>query len=305
MPDRGPTTVLEVLEATTGWLKRRGVDSPRLDAELMMAHVLDLERLQLYVQFDRPLTGEERAALRELVRRRGEREPVAQILGSKEFHSLAFATPANVLIPRPDTELLAELAIEAVPGADGEDDPPLVLDLGSGSGALAVTIAVHSDARVLAVDLSPDAIAATRANAKRHGVAERVGVVRSDWYERLPDRFVGGIDVLVTNPPYVSAEEYEGLAPEIRGYEPREALVAPGGTLDAYRRIAAGFDRWLAPGAAVFVEVGMGQAEAVQGILADAGLTDLARHEDLAGIERVVGGRFRPTPPPDPTPATR
>jgi release factor glutamine methyltransferase len=293
MADRTPDTVLAVLTATTDWLARRGVDSPRLDAELLMAHALELERLQLYVQFDRPLTPAERDTLRALVRRRGDREPVAQILGNKEFHSLDFATPPGVLIPRPDTELLAELAIEAVEAA-ADDEPPLVLDLGSGSGALAVTIAAHSLARVLAVDLSAAAVATTRANAARHDVADRVGVVRSDWYERLPDRFEGGVNVLVSNPPYVSANDHAALAPEIVRYEPREALVAPGGTLDAYHRIAAGFDRWLAPGAAVFVEIGIGQAGEVEAILGGAGLSDLRRHEDLASIERVIAGRWQP-----------
>jgi len=292
MTDRPPHTVLELLKISTRYLESRGVGTARLDAELLLGAALDLDRLQLYVNFDRPVTPAERDAMREYVRRRGAREPVALILGHKEFRSRDFVVPQGVLVPRPDTELLAELAIDAV-GSIEADEPPLVLDLGTGSGILAVSVAAECQARVLAVDASSAAIAAVRDNAARHGVADRVGTVRGSWYTALPERFAQGVHVLMSNPPYVSAEEYADLEPEIVRFEPRDALVPDGDPLAAYREIAAGFDRWLAPGGQVIVEVGAGRAAAVEALFRDAGLRDLKRHEDLAGIERVVSGVWR------------
>jgi len=288
---RGATdSVLDLLRASTSFLEGRGVASPRLDSELLLAEVLSLDRLQLYINFDRPVSGAERDALRELVKRRATREPVALILGSKEFRSRSFRIPAGVLVPRPDTELLAELAIEA---RAGRDDDPLALDLGCGSGILAVSIACETTAKVLAVDIAEAAIDATRKNAQIHGVSDRVGVLRGSWTSRIPERFAGQVNLVVSNPPYVDEADYGGLQPEITRFEPREALLAPGGPLDAYRRIAADLDRWMAPGARVLVEVGLGQAPEVEDILGEAGLTALTRHEDLAGIERVVDGTWR------------
>ena len=285
----GPDSVLDLLRASTSFLESRGVDSPRLDSELLMAEVFGLDRLQLYINFDRPVSGAERDALRALVKRRAAREPVALILGTKEFRSRSFHVPAGVLVPRPDTELLAELAIGAL--ADREDDP-LVLDLGCGTGILAVSIAAETTARVLAVDIAEAAIDATRRNAQIHGVADRVGVVRSSWTTRIPDRFAGQVALVVSNPPYVDAADLEGLQPEITRFEPREALVAPGGTLGAYRKISGELAQWMAPGGRVLMEVGQGLAPQVESILREAGLLSLTRHEDLAGIERVVDGTW-------------
>ncbi len=300
--DRGgaeaPRTVLEILRAATEYLRTRGVGTPRLDAELLAASVLDISRLDLYVQFDRPLDPQERASLRELVRRRGGREPVALILGHREFRSREFAVQSGVLVPRPDTELLADLAIEAV--AACEADAPLVVDLGTGSGVLAVSVALETPARVLAVDLSPDAIRCARTNLERLGPADRVGVIRGDWWDALPDRFEGQVDVVLSNPPYVDEDDYPTLAPEILQHEPRVALVADGDPLTFYRRIAGGLDRWMRPGGRVLVEVGAGQAPEVQAIFEGAGVTAVERHEDLAGIERVVEGAWAASPAPIP-----
>lgn len=293
MPDQGPgttppKTVLEILRAATEYLRGRGVDSPRLDAELLAAHVLDVSRLDLYVQFDRPLDPRERDALREGIRRRAAREPVALILGHKEFRSREFAIQPGVLIPRPDTELLAERAIAAVEACEGE--APLAVDLGTGSGALAISVALETRARVLAVDLAPEAIRCTRANLEHLGPADRVGVIRGDWWDAIPDRFAGQVDVVLSNPPYVDEADYPSLAPEIQNHEPRAALVADGDPLAFYRRTAADLARWMRPGGRVLVEVGAGQAPAVQAILEEAGVTDIERHRDLADIERVVEG---------------
>jgi release factor glutamine methyltransferase len=287
-----PRTVLEVLRAATDYLGGRGVDTPRLDAELLAAEVLELSRLELYVQFDRPMEPAERDRLRELVRRRGAREPVALILGSKEFRSREFLVQPGVLIPRPDTELLAERAIAAVDAREG--DAPLVVDLGTGTGILAISVALETDARVLAVDAAPAAVECARANLASLGPAERVGVVRGDWWDALPDRFAGQVEVVVSNPPYVADADYALLAPEIREYEPRLALTPDGDPLAYYRRTAAGLPRWLAPGGHLLVEVGAGQAADVSAILTDAHVTDIKIHPDLSGIERVVEGSYAP-----------
>lgn len=285
-----PGTILDLLKVSADYLARKGVDTPRLDAELLLCRVLDLDRLQLYVQFDRPLAAHERDALRELVRRRAAREPVALILGQKEFRSRVFTVIPGVLIPRPDTELLAERTIEAVASLD--DESPLVVDLGTGTGVLALSIAAETTARVLALDAAAEAMECVRLNLARLGPADRVGVVQGDWWEALPERFAGQVDVVVSNPPYVAEDEYAGLAPEILRYEPRAALVADGDPLHFYRRTAGGLARWLRPGGRVLVEVGAGQSAAAERILADAGVHDIERHCDLAGIERVVAGVF-------------
>jgi release factor glutamine methyltransferase len=289
---RQPRTVLEILRAATDYLGGRGVDTPRLDAELLAAEVLGLSRLDLYVQFDRPMEPTERGRLRELIRRRGAREPVALILGIKEFRSREFQVQPGVLIPRPDTELLAERAIAVV--ADRGSSAPLVVDLGTGTGILAITVALETDAKVLAVDAAPASVACARANLATLGPADRVGVVRGDWWDALPERFSGQVEVVVSNPPYVAAADYTALAPEILEYEPRQALTPDGDPLAYYRRTAAGLPRWLASGGHILVEVGAGQADDVETILAAAAVTDIARHRDLADIERVVEGVFSP-----------
>ncbi len=291
-PPRGTHTVLGILDVTTGYLADRGVATARLDAELLVGSVLGLDRLHLYVEFDRPVTGEERAELRRLVRRRGaEREPVALILGQREFYSREFAVEPGVLIPRPETELVVERAAAVLTSDDG-GDPPLVLDLGCGSGAIAVTVAAETGARVLGVDRSATATRLTRANAARHGVEALVGVARGDWYDAVPPRFAGAFALVVSNPPYVGEDDWEGLAPEITAHEPREAVVSPGDALAFFRRTIDGLPRWLAPGGHVVLEVGMGQAGAVAAMLRAAGATDVHAHPDLAGIERVVQARL-------------
>jgi len=291
----GPAmTVLELLETSSTYLTGKRVASPRLDAEVMLAQVLELDRIHLYVSFDRPVSTEERDQYREMIRRRAAREPVALILGVKEFRSREFTVEPGVLIPRPDTELLADLATERL--AAETEEPPLVLDLGCGSGILAISIAADTaetcQAKVLAVDRSTVAMKLTRANSERHGVADRVGTVGGDWWDAVPERFAGSFDLIVSNPPYVAADEHPGLEPEIVEFEPYEALVPPGETLSFYRRTADGLGRWLKPGGVVLLEVGAGQAFAVEEMLVEAGCTSTERHLDLAGIERVVEGKL-------------
>jgi release factor glutamine methyltransferase len=294
----------ELLRTTADWFKKQGLESPRLDAELLLGHVLGLDRLRLYTSFDRPVTPGERDRFRELVRRRGRREPVAYILGRREFFSRDFAVDRRVLIPRPDTETLLQAALDLLgparepagePGPEPGPEPPpgggpLVLDYGTGSGCVAVTLACERPTlRVLALDVSADALAVAKSNVERHGVADRVGFVRGDGLAALPERFRAALSGIVANPPYVPEEERARLAPDVRDWEPALALFPGSDALLHYRRLAAEAGAWLSPGGWLAMEVGAGQAAAVADLLhAAPGWTAPRSIPDLARIDRVV-----------------
>ena len=284
-----PETALAYLELAAKFLAGRGVGSPRLDAELLLAMVLATDRVGVYLRFDRPLGRTEVDVYRALIRRRGEGEPVAHLTGSREFWSRSFIVTPDVLVPRPETELVVERALALV----GARDRPLrVLDLGTGSGAIAVALAGELPAaQVTAVDVSPAAVLVAERNAAAANVAARVRVVVSDWTAALApeQRF----DLVVSNPPYVPTDEIAALAPEVRR-EPRLALDGGVDGLDAYRRLVGEAARVVAPGGALVCEVGAGQAPAVAALFAAAGFCAVGRFADLAGIERVVDGTAAP-----------
>lgn len=276
-------TSVELVRWTHGYFRDHGIPSARLDAEVLLAHVLGCERLDLYTKFDRPIEAGERASYRELVRRRAtERVPVAYLTQTKEFWSLPLRVTPDVLIPRPDTETLVRAALAAAPGAKR------VLDFGTGSGAIAAALAGElPDATLVAVDASAAALDVARANFEALGLAARVESRVADSLAALAG---GGFDLVVTNPPYVPSAELETLAPEL-GHEPRAALDGGSDGLDLIREIAREVGAALsAQPAALLLEVGAGQAPAVSKILAEAGFEDVRAHPDLAGIERVVEG---------------
>ncbi len=248
--------------------------------------MLDLPRLKLYTSFDRPVAPDELDRYRDLVRRRGQdREPVAYILGTKEFYSREFDVDPRVLIPRPDTEVLVDVALARLPAdADG-----VVLDYGTGSGAIAVTVAAERPGcKVLALDVSPDALAVARANAERHDVSDRVGFVRSDGLERVPERFIGQLAAIVANPPYVPLTDRPTLPPDVRDHEPEDALHAGEDPLLHYRRLAADGPKWLRAGGFVAAEVGAGQSSEVVALFERGDWVDVEVRSDLARIDRVV-----------------
>ena len=273
-------TVLKVLDWTKAKFEAEGVDNPRLDAELLLSSALGLPRIQLYARFDQPLTPEERDAARALVRRRLEREPVAYILGRKEFWSLEFEVSPDVLIPRPDTELMVERALALVsPEAEAE---AVVVDVGTGSGAVA--LAVKSErprASVLASDVSASALAVARRNAERLGLA--VEFQEADLWPDAPPRF----DLVLANLPYIPTQEIEGLMPEVARYEPKLALDGGPTGLLLIERLAGGLTQRLAPGGRALLECGAAQTEAVAGLLRSVGL-ETQVHPDLAGLPRMV-----------------
>jgi release factor glutamine methyltransferase len=269
-----------VLEWATADFRGRALDSPRLDAELLLASALLCTRLDLYTGMDRPLEPTELAAYRSAIARRRKREPVAHIIGEKELWSLAFEVTPDVLVPRPDTETLVQAALDRLAGGSA-------LDLCTGSGCVAVALA-HTvpDLLVDATDLSEDACRAAAGNAERHGVTERVRVLQGDLFDAVePDARYA---VIVSNPPYVPDAEIDELSPEVR-CEPRMALAGGADGLDVVRRIVQGAPSFLAPGGFLLLEIDPRQAADVAGALgAPDFVTPGEIVRDLAGRDRVV-----------------
>jgi release factor glutamine methyltransferase len=254
-------TVLEAIQKTADFLARKGTDSPRLQAELLLAHVLQLPRMKLYLSFDRVLTPPEVDAFRELVRRRGQREPLQHILGSVSFCGIEIAVRPGALIPRPETEILAQLGFEFLKSHPAP--APTVFDFGTGTGCLPVVLALKcSRARVWASDLSETALALACENAARHGVQDRIQFLHGDGFARLDAGQC--FDLILSNPPYIPTAEIETLEPEVREYDPRLALDGGPDGLDFYRRLAQEAAPRLAPGGRIMLELGDGQSTAVR-----------------------------------------
>lgn len=273
--------ILELVRLSTTYLADKGVESPRLDAEVLLAHVLGMDRLGLYVNFDRPLEPQEIDRYREAIWRRGRREPVAYIVEEKEFMGRPFFVSPAVLIPRPETELLVEAVVARLP-----EQALSLLDVGTGSGAIAIMLAILlPQARVSACDVSVQALDVARQNAARLGVRERVDFVYSDMLNALPAdaRF----HCIVSNPPYIAEAELTTLAPEIR-YEPRMALAAGVDGLTAIRRlIEEAYDR-LVDGGLLAMEIGATQANTVRSLAKERPYAPAEVAKDYAGRERLV-----------------
>ncbi len=281
-----PWTVRSVIAWTQSDFERRGLDTPRLDADLLVACALGLTRIKLFLDLDRPLNDTELSAIRALVERRRKHEPIAYILGEREFYGHNFEVTPDVLIPRPDTETLVERALLLLAR---ELPPGPVLDLCTGSGAIAITLALGSDRNLVGSDISAAALSVATRNAARLGASERVQWLTGDLFAALtaPMQFA----CITINPPYIATLEIETLAADVRVHEPRLALDAGDDALSFYRRIAGEAPRFLLPEAALLVEVGMGQADEVARLLDAAGLVQITSHRDLGGIARVVEAR--------------
>ena len=275
--------MLDVLRWTTARFEKHGLASPRLDAELLAAHAFAMSRIELYAHFDRPLSASELASYRDLVSRRLAGEPVAYLLGHKEFWSLDLLVDSRVLIPRPDSETLLEEALDRVAGSGAG---LRIADVGTGSGALALALAKERpEAQVFATDISPDALAMARANAERLGLA--VSFLEGDLNQPLGP--AGRFDLIVANLPYIPSADIDGLAADVRS-EPRLALDGGADGLALMRRLVAAAPELLQPAGCLALEVGADQAGAVEELLRGAGLGDIRCRRDLAGIERVVSG---------------
>lgn len=282
-------TVGRLLTWTTDWLGKRGSESPRLDAEVLLAAVRGCQRIMLYTAFDEPVDETLRGRFRELIRRRGEGEPVAYLVGEKEFFSLPFTVTPATLIPRPETEglvvRLLDLCKQRAVAA------PRILDVGTGSGAIAVTLAKQlATANLVATDCSEAAVAVAAANAKRHGVADRVQCVACDLLEHPAT--AGSWDFIVSNPPYVREDEFASLPPDVRLHEPRQALVGGPTGCEVIERLLPAAAARLASGGWLLIEVGPSTAvAAAERIAATAGLVAEPTLRDAAGLPRIVQAR--------------
>jgi release factor glutamine methyltransferase len=276
-------TVLELLRWTTEHFRSRGIEGARLDAECLLAHALDTERLQLYLEFDKPVAPGERARFRELVKRRAdERVPVALLTGRREFWSLPLRVTSDVLVPRPETETLVEVALRLLPD---RESAACILDVGTGCGAIALALAKERPkARITATDISEAALAVARENAAELGFENQIRFLLGDGFEPVQgERF----DLIASNPPYLSCSEAPALSPEL-AHEPREALFAGGEGTELLQRIAHGARDLLEAGGALAVEVTPQQAPEMAEWLVSAGFAQPESHCDLAGRVRVV-----------------
>ncbi|MBK8130128.1 MAG: peptide chain release factor N(5)-glutamine methyltransferase [bacterium] len=274
--------LIDLLSATDEFFKSRGIDAPRRNAEALFAKALEIPRIELYLQYDRPLKEHELEGIRELIRRRAKREPLQYIIGRVDFCGATIGLRPGLLIPRPETEELAtEFAKLLAPGAR-------VLDIGCGSGCISVALA-KSGAHVVAVDVDATAIEQTNENARTNGV--QLETVRSDLFDaEFPATARAPFDAVISNPPYIRDDEYASLQTEVRDYESKRALISGPSGLEFYQRIADLLPQLLTTGGALGLEFGIGQAEPIRTLFAPH-LTSLTIHRDIQGHERFIVGR--------------
>ena len=275
-------TVLEIIKRTTEYFAGKGIESPRLNAELLIGHALNRKRMQLYLEFERPLSELELEGIRPLVRRRAQHEPLQYVLGSTEFHGLKLKVDRRALIPRPETELLVEFVIAEAPAGTQR-----ILDLGTGSGAIALALAkAFPEAEVVAVDASKEALALAGENVGASDLSGRVTLLESDWFARLPRE--QAFDLIVANPPYLTAEETAQTSLEVRGFEPTSALTAAENGLADLRRIIADAPAFLRAGGLLALETGIAQHLALLELVTAAGYVGGESRRDLTGRDRFI-----------------
>ncbi len=285
-------TVGRLLEKSRGYLEDKGVEGARLSVELLLSHALGCERIQLYTSFEQPVPELVVARFRELVKLRAEQVPVGYLTGKAYFYSLEFSVNPDVLIPRPETELLVEQMINICRTSHFAN--PGILEIGTGSGCVAIALAKNlPHAEVVATDISGSALAVAKDNAQKHKLGERIRFVQGDLFEALSEegKRPGGFDFIVSNPPYISPEEIPDLPREVREYEPRVALLGRDEALAVHRRIVDGAEGYLAERGKLLMELGHEQAQAARGLLEQSGyLSEVRTVRDLQGHERVVIG---------------
>ena len=276
-------TVLEVIKRTAEFLDGRGVESPRLNAEHLVGHALGLKRMQLYLQFEKPLAEADLERIRPLVRRRGQREPLQHIVGEVEFSGLRLRSDRRALVPRPETEYLTEILLNRLP----ESAPLRVLDLGTGTGAIALALASARPAwQVSASDLSTEALALARENAAALGLGERVAFLEGSWFDALPSE--ARFDLIVSNPPYLTASEVAEAAPEVREHDPRMALVSPDDGMADLRCLITAAPARVGPGGVLALETGPSHHVALTAAAHAAGWKEIESLRDLAGRDRFL-----------------
>jgi release factor glutamine methyltransferase len=281
-------TIIKLLQWAAPYLKSHDIDSPRATGEILLAHALKLERIELYLNFDQPLRGDELKAFKSLIKRRIGREPVAYILGLKEFWSLDLEVTRDVLIPRPETECLVEAALELL-SKYSPSPARRILDLGTGSGAIVLALASQQPQHTyLASDLSVPALEAARRNARRHDLCDIIQFFAADWLTALrPEK--SAFDMIVSNPPYIPSRVLQSLQPEINRYEPIAALDGEEDGLECFRKILKSVHHGLKPGGDLLLEIGHDQQDAVHRIAFECGYyDDFSCTKDYSGHDRVV-----------------
>ncbi len=278
-------TVLEVLQSTTGYFQKRNIDSPRLNAEHLLAHVLGRKRIDLYLEFERRLSESELAPLRELVKRRGSGEPLQHLLGTVEFCGRSFRCDKRALVPRPETEQLVELLISKFKSKIAYSR---MVDLGTGSGVIALTLAAEfPKAEIVGADISEDALMLARENAERLGLVDRVRFLRSSLLTDVQP----GFDLIVANLPYVSTEDRQNLSREVL-HDPEVALFAGARGDELVRQLIAQAPAWLRPGGMLALEIGIGQSETLVAVLTEKNYRDILREKDYSGVIRFLFARY-------------
>lgn len=278
--------LVDIIKMSADYLQQKGLEQPRLEAELLIGYLLQMNRVQLYLNFDRPITAAEQQQLRNLLRRRAMHEPIQYLIGEAEFFSLKFNLNRHCLIPRPETEVLVETAIACCRRFDDPQRTIQILDVGTGCGNIAIALAKNVDrAFITAIDIDPEALAQARANAQMHQVQARISFQQQDVLAtelmQLPEK----LDLVVSNPPYISREEFEKLPPEVKNFEPRYALDGGIDGLQYYYKLAELTRRLLADSGWLVVEIGAGQRESVQMILSDSRI--FRKIEVVADLNRL------------------
>jgi release factor glutamine methyltransferase len=286
-PSDSQWTILDLIQWTTAYFQSHEIDSPRLTVELLLAHALGVERIELYTRFDQPLSAEELAGFKQLIKRRLKREPVAYILGRREFWDITLAVDPSVLIPRPETELLVERALGLIP-EHSDDIRHRILELGTGSGAIILSLAAARPGHLFyASDEDAGALAMARKNAADNQLADQVNFFAGSWF--APIHSAIKFDLIVSNPPYIPAADIAGLAPEICRYEPGRALDGGADGLSCIRRIVHAAPAYLRSGGHLMLEIGSEQREAIENLIdATGGMHFVQCIPDYAGYDRVV-----------------
>ncbi len=283
-------TILKLIKWTADYLSKKGIDTARLDAELMLAYLLKTDRTRLYMNFDQPLNKDELTNFKKLLERRAKHEPLQYITGHQEFWSLPFKVSPNVLIPRPETELLIEEGLKEMQKNFPKDNQIKILDVGTGSGAIAAALASEiKGAVVTGVDISHEAANIARENMEANGLSSSVSILEGDLFKPVGDK---SFHLIVSNPPYIPHGDMDSLQPEVAEFEPLSALEGGDDGLDYYRRIIPESPKHLTPGGWLMLEHGKGQSGDIISIFKEtAAFTDIESINDLAGIDRVVKGR--------------
>ena len=282
-------TVLEAIQKSAEFLGKKNVESARLNAELLLAHLLKMPRMKLYLNFERVLSQAETDGLRELVKRRGAREPLQHITGSTNFCGCEIAVNRHALVPRPETEMLAELGWQFL--ATSNQQPATALDFGTGTGCIAIALAaICPAAKITALDFSVEALALAKQNAAQNKVGERIEFFHGDGFAALPGKVQ--FDLISSNPPYIASAEIETLQPEVRDFDPRAALDGGADGLDFYRRLAAEAKNFLKPDGKIMLEFGDGQADAIKKIYESEKWIVEAVQEDYSHRARILVARL-------------